>query len=750
MLLLFLLLLFLSPAMSSELSWKSLADGTRVPVPPSEHPRLYLRGAQIDDLRSRVRHPVLKPTWENLQRLGDENDHHAMTVDALRYLLDGDRDTGRRAVDTALRFLPEVTFREYGDVSRDYGRVLWSAAVVYDWCYDLLTPEEKEALVAHCISLAEKFECGYPIRVRGTLTGHVAEWMIMRDMLSAGVALYDEYPDMYDQAAGVFFRDFLPARNWFYPGGAQHQGVAYGDTRFGADLYPLFIFDRMGFGNVYHPSQRFVPYHWIYMRRPDGRMMTQGDDFVWTPKLPQIFTSSYYNDGYILADYMQDPWDFSVLKHATHPMDQLFVLLWRDPELEPWDRAELPNTRYFGFPFGWMVARTGWDDNAVIANMQVNVYNFLNHQHHDAGAFQIYHRGPLAFDSGVYSGTGGGYVGAHNVNYYKRTIAHNSLLVYDPDEEWKTDGFREIEKVNDGGQRFPNGWVSARELDHFLSRDYKTGDVLGWWFGPDPKRPDVSYLKGDITDAYSDKVSQVRRSFAFFDLQDPDVPAALVVFDRVVSANPSFKKYWLLHSMEEPVVDGPVTDVTLTENEDWSGRLVNTTLLPEPGNFGIEKIGGPDRMHWVFGHSFESHPRRRRRRGNDDTVYEDSKWRIQLSPTAESSEDLFLNAMLVTNTGVGDLPTVERIDQGSRVGALIRHKDGARVALFDRTAAATDSTVAFTLEGDGTFKIFVADLAPGIWQVRRDGAVVEQGLPVQKDAGSLFFEGTAGSYQLLR
>ena len=42
-----------------------------------------------------------------------------------------------------------------------------------------------------------------------------------------------------------------------------------------------------------------------------------------------------------------------------------------------------------------MVARTGWGPDAVIAEMKTNVYNFTNHQHLDAGAFQIYHKGAL-------------------------------------------------------------------------------------------------------------------------------------------------------------------------------------------------------------------------------------------------------------------------------------------------------------------------------------------------------------------
>ena len=54
-----------------------------------------------------------------------------------------------------------------------------------------------------------------------------------------------------------------------------------------------------------------------------------------------------------------------------------------------------------GLPYGWMIARTGWDDESVIAEMKVNVYNFNNHQHLDAGAFQIYYKGPLAIDSGL-------------------------------------------------------------------------------------------------------------------------------------------------------------------------------------------------------------------------------------------------------------------------------------------------------------------------------------------------------------
>ena len=74
--------------------------------------------------------------------------------------------------------------------------------------------------------------------------------------------------------------------------------------------------------------------------------------------------------------------------------------------------------------YGWMIARTGWDANSVIAEMKINEQFVGNHQHMDGGSFQIYHKGPLAIDAGAYSGSSGGYNSPNNKNYFKRTIAN--------------------------------------------------------------------------------------------------------------------------------------------------------------------------------------------------------------------------------------------------------------------------------------------------------------------------------------
>lgn len=247
----------------------------------------------------------------------------------------------------------------------------------------------------------------------------------------------------------------------------------------------------MGAGPVYHPTQQFLPYSWIYIHRPDGQLLRSGDGQFKEPKLRSLLNASYYKDPYVLADYLLNP--------GIEGNSQIFEFLWRDPDLKPRPLTDLPLSRYMGTPYGWMVARTGWDEESVIAEMKVNIFNFNNHQHLDAGAFQIYYKGPLAMDTGYYGGaTGGAYGGPHYLNYAKRTVAHNCMLVYDPNEEFVE---RKSFFQNDGGQKFINGNREPTSMEQLL-RDYRSAEVLGQGFGPDPQKPAYTYLKGDFTKTY--------------------------------------------------------------------------------------------------------------------------------------------------------------------------------------------------------------------------------------------------------
>lgn len=701
-----------------ELPW-TLYDGVSIPVPPAEHPRLYLRARDLADLRRRVTAPATKGFWEKMQAAARNDRALAVEVDALRYLLEPDAELGRRTVATALDLLTNTEFdMQQQDVTRPIGRLMVTGAVVYDWCYPVLTAQQKKSYLEQFMRLAHSLECGYPPPRTHAVTGHYSEWMLMRDLLSAGLAVYDEFPEMYQVAANRFFGVFAPVRNWWYQGHAFHQGTSYAETRCSAELYPLWIFARLGAGAVYDPALQYLPYQWIYLRRPDGQLLRSGDGQGKAPKLRSLLNASFYHDPYVLADYQRAP--------SIDSKSLLFAFLWTDLELKPQPATDLPLSRYMGSPYGWMVARTGWDEESAIAEMKVNIFNFNNHQHLDAGAFQVFYKGPLAIDSGVYHGYGD----AHDVNYNKRTVAHNCLLVYDPAEKFAR-GNRSLR--NDGGQKLPNDWREPKSLDD-LRANYVTAEVLGQGFGPDPQRPAYTWLEGDLTRAYSGKVREVRRSFAFLNLGQGPVRAALVVFDRVVAADPAFKKYWLLHSLERPRVEGATITIA-PEQRGWNGKLVNQVLLPAQAE--ITALGGPGKEYWVFGENFPVVSAR-----SDPAEQEYGQWRVEVSPPRAAAADHFLNVMQIMDRDATPL-AVARIDSADQPGVRV----GDTTVIFERTAARNRGPIRF--ESLGT-RVLVTGLAAGVWQVLRDGHPIQPAITVSPEAGTLWLEGPPGRYELQR
>lgn len=753
-----------------EVTWQEL-DGVTVPIPPQTHPRLYLRAADIPNLKERLKTPQAQQTIAALKAMGKDRTPEEEAADpdrafryyykmrgvtsraqlqALDYLVNGNKRQARRAITSMLDTLRTTHFGTKGDLSRASGAMLMVGAMVYDWCYDQLKESEKQAYIKEFIRIAGTMECGYPPRDNQPIAGHPSEWMIMRDMLSAGIAIYDEYPDMYNYVIRMMFKDYIPVRNYFYAGHNYHQGTSYVTVRFSNDMFGQWILDRMGAGPVYDPSQQFVLYDLIYRRRPDGQVLPAGDvnpSRTAPPAytLPAMLASSYYKDGYLAHEYELNP---DLQNQGNEVMDHclIFDLLWRDYDLKPKAPDTLPLTHFSGTPFGWMIARTGWGANSVIAEMKINEQFVGNHQHMDGGSFQLYYKGPLAIDAGAYGGSSGGYNSPHNKNFFKRTIAHNSLLIYDPDEKfacWNYGGGDKTEYAdNDGGQRMPGDrWLTCNRFDDLLSPEYTVGKTLAHGYGPDVQVPDYSYLKGDITQAYTGKVKEVKRSFVFLNLKNETVPAALIVFDKVVSANPDFKKYWLLHSIEEPRVDGNVFTVTRTQNGD-TGLLQNSVLLPDTDNVQIEKVGGSGKEFWVFGTNYTNDPTPRR----PDHANERGAWRMEVSPVKPATENYFLNVMQVADNTCRQLEKVKRLDGDRTVGVQIAD----RIVTFSKDSEPLSGRFQITAEGTGTLKFVITDLKPGNWQVLKDGKVYLTIRDVKNDDGILCFEGTSGTYEFRR
>lgn len=719
---------------------KFIPDG--IPIPPKEHPRLFVRKEHLDTIRKHREHSRLKPIWEFYSQAAltpdIPEDLDAAKVmflgHAMLYLFEGTETKGLQAISVALEVLQRADFpMEKQDVSRDIGNLMLMGAIVYDWCYPLLKAGERELFIAQFERLAAMLEIGYPPVPQSAVTSHTGEAMLMRDMLGAGIAIYDENPEMYNYVCDFFFSEIVPARNYVYQSHTHHQGDSYGTTRYKWETFPLLMFDRMGFGNVYSDDYGQVPYYWIYIRRPDGLFIRGGDSYTsGDPADPSktkdtffSYAASYYKNAHF---QYQHQWMYG----DSPSIDPILDLVLVDPFVDTEPPDNLPLTRYFGDPAGTMVARTGWrmglDSPDVVAEMKVGAYYFANHQHLDAGSFQLYYKGDLAIDSGFYRGIG--YNSQHVRNYHRRTVAHNCMLVYDPEERFP-DGH-----ANDGGQRMPNGRKELKRIQD-LFEEYKTGEVVARYMGPDPHAPELSYLKGDLTSAYSShKVKEYFRSFAFFNLKDDLRPAILIVFDRVLAVQPGFKKSWLLHSMEEPEVHGNLTVIRRTEH-GYNGKLVNHTLLPSVDDVQIEKVGGEGKQFWVEDRNYplkESKP-------------EAGSWRVEISPVRPEEENLFLNVLQVMDNVDGPEPV-------QPVLITAEHVVGCRLpgmaALFSRSGRQLSSSFVFEISNDGEpCRIWLFDLAPCNWQIRRqngeDGLIVSVG-----EDGVLRMEGAGGFYEVCR
>ena len=749
-------------------------EGVNVPLPPLEHPRLFVRDSDISELKEKISHPEGKKIIRRLAKAAvprtpeeeaKETDRgfryyakmrgvtSQVQLQALEYLVNGDATQARSAIVSMLDTLKTTNFGTKNDLSRASGTMMMIGGMVYDWCYDQMTCQERQEYIREFVRIAGTMECHYPPKRTEPIAGHSSEWMILRDMLSCGIAIYDEYPDMYNYVIKMIFEDYIPVRNYTYAGGNYHQGSGYVTVRFTNDLNSLWILDRMGAGAIYDPSQQYVLYDMIYRRRPDGQVLPAGDvnpakrNSPQNYSMPAMLASSYYQDPYLAYEYERKP--------NVEPHMLMLELLWRDFDLKGKAPDDLPLTRYSGTPFGWMIARTGWGKNSVVAEMKVNEQFYGNHQHMDGGAFQIYYRGPLAIDSGSYQGSAGGYNSPHNKNYFKRTIAHNSLLVYDPQEKfacWNYGGGDKTEfAANDGGQRMPGDrWDTCRSFENLLSESYTVGKALAHEFGPDSHTPEYSYLKGDITKAYTSKVKDVRRSFVFLNLEPKgnadlnpegvvtDVPAVMVIYDHVVSADPSFKKYWLLHSIEEPQTGKSDFTVTRTKDGD-SGKLYCNVLLPEMAN--VEKIGGPGKEFWVFGENYPNAATTR-----PDPCNERGAWRVEVTPKDQAKEDCFLNVIQVMDNECKELP-VQRIDAEKVVGVEVAD----RIVIFNRASGQLNEDLSFTISSKNRkeYRILITDLESGLWKVCRNGKTLKT-YEVSESAGTIYLTGTAGKYTLTR
>lgn len=739
-------------------------------LPPCGHPRVFFRAEKIPEIKVNMLHEESRFAYGEyifyLKKSPDEfeysekvsrGDLNSIVCKAFEYATSQNTEYAKQAIDAVIKLGDKINFDSVSTYNEHaaIGRYMTVCGFVYDWCYDILTDKEKEKLYKHTIRSAKLAEVDYPPVKKGSVFTHGTEDQIQINLLIPGIAMYDEYPDIYLNSAGRIFSEFTESKSFLASGKCYPGGTHYAGVRLGYDMLCMFIFERMGYPDIYGRGYEQQLMSYLYNRRPDGGILYDGDSsqktktgYISLGQKAYFLAANYFNNPYFKNEFLRGGFSPDIL-----PVE---FFCFNNPDLKAETYDELPLSRYLPSYRGEMLCRTDWADgknaNTVVADMKINEYNFTEHSHYDSGSFQLYYKGYLATDSGYYQSSvfevlplpvkndGNTHCDSMYANQYqRRTIAHNCITVYDPDEVFY-DTTRTYKIENDGGQKAPTKWGEVDRLSYFLdeSHGYHVGKVLGHGMGQDKIKPDYTYLKGDLSNAYSGKIESYQRSFMFFNLKNDDNPAALIVFDRVVTSNPNFKKTWLLHTLEEPHFENGTITVS-DSRKGYGGKLTVNTVLPKADNILFNKDGGYDTETMSGAKVGNNVYYAKLNKGQNN---EAGGWRTEISPKKASRTDYFLNVLQVSEGNVLDVCCTENESY-----ACVMIAD--RAAAFSKKSKKEKSKAEIKICGEGSFKITVSDLFEGIWNISKNGKHFGE-VTVNANDGIACFEGTGGDYMLIK
>ena len=609
--------------------WAAGETGDRL---PPEHPRMILTGEFLELTRKRCS-GTRKELFERLRETVDK--YLAADPDSLNtrqvarlaekcafiYLIEG-REAYLKA---GLKYLSRALDR-YLVLETEHGGGYWEAVefrryccFAYDWMFQAMTRSQRK-------DFGEKIlEAGSVARARQE------KWLSLYGGGGYGSVDPVFWPAVTmactgvdDSTAGEWFEwvgEILPEwaailRQVAADDGGMFSGMAYaGYNYLRTPIYDFEIWKSIT-GEDLAGDNAYLKYFsvwWLYCLKPNGEWLKIDDTRTVTGRIHP------WHFKYLASRYE----DRVSMWYLENRADSASLTIWD----VIWDPADLniraagpdstwPLARHFE-GIGWVIMRSGWDESAATHAVFDCGDFYYGHQHPAENQFVIFHKGSLAINSGRYE-----WGSEHRPNYMGRTIAGNTMLIYDPGEKFTT-GDRKL-LSNDGGQLWPRS--SRMRYAETGGTEWDTGDIVAF-----ETNRRYSYVCGDAARSYrAHKLKSFTRQFLHI---QPDL---FVIFDRVVATRAGYRKYWLLHSINEPEIDGSTCEVRERE-----GRLFCTTVLPQDAE--VRKVGGPGHEFEVFGTNYP--PALTHYPHSEGEEW--GSWRLEVTPGEPREQDYFLHVLAV-------------------------------------------------------------------------------------------------------
>ncbi len=567
---------------------------------------------------------------------------------ALLYQITGNPDYAQRALA-----LVDAQIANGMDDER-YNQFLYicyqmqDAACVYDWCYHLLTANQRNTWRNYMNQvLTELWNnndnpyytwAGWAVDDPGN--NYHYSFLLATALI--GVALYNDNPSPPTLPfGGTNYKDILafltaklgPVTEWcntWGQGGGWHEGDGYGKLSKRHMMDVFMVLRNAGIADYFYnlAFSREALYYQVYAYQPGYGYVYPGGD------LPNYgFNSNQYDRNLLmqLAEGLAGTLDGEYAQFlvnrvfdGSHSMRSQYAMdFFLSHPLAPEKNIGLLALAYRARGLGWFNSRSSWDSNAVSVSF-VSTGRVQSHQHQDQNSFLIYYKEWQAGDANIY--TNSQIVGDPEV--------HNNIIV---------DGEQ---------QRFGSG----------------TGQLVRYQAGPD-----YTYGQGDASDAYYTGVGGwgggVNRLLTTYlrDLVHLQ-PNSVVVFDRVSPVNQGTALTCLLNIAHQPVIHG-----TTVSAVNAGGALYQKTLLPANPDITSKHYTGD---------------------GGDS-------WQIRVKAPVSSAHYTFLNLIQVVDANVAAMTASAAVSDANAkmTGVHVQSSGRDWVVMFGTTfdGAPVSGSLAYTI-----------------------------------------------------
>lgn len=663
----------------------------------------------------------------------NDNDAHILSqMTAFLLQMGTDAQSKKRCefiISRYIKFLDGINFDNYsGDTKEnllrencDYGGIL------FDWTYDYISQTQRQKFANSLYRVLSYFMNNYILTPSGN--SYVSSHNIRNCIVTihAVLALHGangltssqlgEVESWYQTLWGKWNNGILPAFAYFRDDdGGWNWGAAYAMLNL---HYQYQFFDDLYYAtgtNLYQERpwiRESINQYW-YFFRPDNYTIHLGDAVINLDQanrvmyrhaaefsdprsqyLVQVYNQSQYLRNTILVFIKLMYKDFTA-SYVVHPQ----------PPLNWWaDKS------------GLSVSRTSWDENATMLWFYNAPSKRADHEHRDNNSFVIIKDKPLILDAGYYDAFGT----THYNNYYTRTIAHNSVCVFDGSETYRNFG-----KIvsNDGGQ------IESEKLDNLeevFSESHKRGKWIRFASGVD-----YAYNVADASASYqSDKLDRFERRLLFHK------PNRVIILDHLHLLNINTrerKARYINHFANQPNINGQVTNTKVPNHiityngrdyktTNGKGSVAIRTLLPESTTTTL--VGGTGYEYWVNGSNYPPG-------GNVNFEKEHpGSWRIEVEPTVVSENLIFMHTVKIAdnqnpaNAG-GKLLSTETtlgVDWDNHLYLFEAKGDTASTyyAVNNLTGDRTIKVFALDLKSNSSFGVLVDDVLERVGKTNADG-----------------------------